>query len=32
VLAALGGVHLLRIHEVDHVTTVLRAMDLLEVS
>ena len=32
VLAALGGVHLLRIHEIDHVTTVLRAMDLLEVS
>ncbi|GAA1476829.1 dihydropteroate synthase [Nocardioides aestuarii] len=32
VLAALGGVHLLRIHEIDHVATVLRAMDLLEVS
>ncbi len=32
VLAALGGVHLLRIHEIDHVVTVLRAMDLLEVS
>lgn len=32
VLAALGGVHLLRIHEIDHVASVLRAMDLLEVS
>lgn len=32
VLAALGGVHLLRIHEIDHVVTVLRAMDVLEIS
>lgn len=31
-LAALGGVHLLRVHEVAHVRTVLRAMGELEVS
>ncbi len=32
VLATLGGVHLLRIHEVPHIRTVLRAMDWLDVS
>jgi dihydropteroate synthase len=32
VFAALGGVHLLRVHEVPHIRTVLRAMDWLEVS
>ena len=31
-LAALGGTHLLRIHEVAHVHRVLRAMEVLEVS
>ena len=30
-LAAIGGTHLLRIHEVPHVFRVLRAMDVLEV-
>lgn len=32
VFAALGGVHLLRVHEVPHIRTVLRALDVLEVS
>ena len=32
VLAALGGTHLLRIHEVPHVVRTLRALDVLEVS
>lgn len=32
VLATLGGVHLLRIHEVPHIRAVLRAMDWLDVS
>lgn len=32
VLATLGGVHLLRVHEVAHIRTVLRAMDWLDVS
>lgn len=32
VFAALGGVHLLRVHEVPHIRTVLRAMDWLDVS
>lgn len=31
VLAILGGVHLLRIHEVPHLRVVLRALDMLEV-
>lgn len=31
VLATLGGVHLLRVHEVPHLRTVLRAMELLDV-
>jgi dihydropteroate synthase len=32
VFASLGGVHLLRVHEVPHIRTVLRAMDWLDVS
>lgn len=32
VFATLGGVHLLRVHEVPHIRTVLRAMDWLDVS
>jgi len=32
VFASLGGVHLLRVHEVPHVRTVLRALDVLDVS
>ena len=32
VLAALGGTHLLRIHEVPHVVRTLRALDVLEVA
>lgn len=32
VFAALGGVHLLRVHEVPHIRTVLRALDMLTVS
>ena len=32
VFAALGGSHLLRVHEVGHVDRVLRALDLLEIS
>lgn len=32
VLAALGGTHLLRIHEVPHVVRTVRALDVLEVS
>lgn len=32
VFAAFGGVHLLRVHEVPHIRTVLRALDVLEVS
>ena len=32
VFATLGGVHLLRVHEVPHIRTVLRAMETLDVS
>ncbi len=32
VFASLGGVHLLRVHEVPHIRTVLRALEVLDVS